>query len=114
MNLCYFEINGGKDPKISLTLNRLDRLESDSASSSYTNQILESIERRHNVSCEFFKKFFGECYSNDDRWSMIEDFFLGKSNDEKSSLIKLTSNFFSTTVLKDKEPKANAICTLLL
>ena len=82
MNLCYFEINGGKDPKISLTLNRLDRLESDSTSSSYTNQILESIERRHNVSCEFFKKFFGECYSNDDRWSMIEDFFLGKSNDE--------------------------------
>ena len=82
MNLCYFEINGGKDPKISLTLNWLDRLESDSASPNYTNQILESIERRHRVSCDFFKKFFGECYSNDDRWSMIEDFFLGKSNDE--------------------------------
>lgn len=82
MNLGSFETNGGKDPKISLILHNPERFKRDSVDFNYSNKILESIEERHKISCEFFKKFFGKYYTNGDRWNMIEDFFLGKSNDE--------------------------------
>jgi hypothetical protein len=82
MNLGTFETTGGDDPKLFLRLNDPRRIEKDSNSQTYKNYILESVKNRHKVSCQLFEHFFINYFSNDKRWDMIEDFFLGMSNDE--------------------------------
>lgn len=82
MNLGTFETKGGDDPKIFLRLNDPRRIEFDSNSKTYENYILESVKNRHKVSCQLFEHFFTHYFNNENRWDMIEDFFLGMSNDE--------------------------------
>lgn len=82
MELGAFETTGGDDPKIFLRLNDPRRIEKDSTSDKYNNFILESVKNRHKVSCALFEHFFTNYFSNENRWNMIEDFFLGMSNDE--------------------------------
>ncbi len=82
MDLGSFETIGGKDPKIFLRLNDPRRIEKDSKSKNYNNSILDSVKNRHTVSCNLFEHFFTNYFSNEDRWNLIEDFFLGMSNDD--------------------------------
>lgn len=82
MELGSFETTGGDDPKIFLRLNDPRRIEIDSTNDQYGNFILESVKNRHKVSCALFEHFFTNYFSNENRWNMIEDFFLGLSNDE--------------------------------
>ena len=82
MNLGTFETTGGDDPKLFLRLNDPRRIEKDSNRQTYKNYILESVKNRHKVSCQLFEHFFINYFSNEKRWDMIEDFFLGMSNDE--------------------------------
>lgn len=82
MNLGIFETTGGDEPKIFLRLNDPRRIEKDSVSSNYKNTILDSVKNRHMVSCQIFEHFFTNYFSNEKRWDLIEDFFLGMSNDE--------------------------------
>lgn len=82
MNLGIFETAGGDNPKIFLRLNDPRRIEKDSISPNYKNTILDSVKNRHIVSCQIFEHFFTNYFSNDKRWDMIEDFFLGMSNDD--------------------------------
>ncbi len=82
MNLGTFETTGGDDPKMFLRLNDPVRIDQDSKSNTYKNNLLESVKVRHEVSCELFEHFFINYFSNETRWSLIEDFFLGMSNDD--------------------------------
>jgi ATP-dependent DNA helicase RecQ len=82
LNLGSFESTGGEDPKIFLRLNDPNRVEKDAKSSTYSNRILESVRKKHEVSCKLFEHFFTHYFSNEKRWDMIEDFFLGMSNDD--------------------------------
>ena len=82
MELGSFETTGGDEPKIFLRLNDPRRIERDSKNDSYKNSILESVKNRHKVSCELFEHFFTNYFSNEKRWDLVEDFFLGMSNDD--------------------------------
>lgn len=82
MGLGAFETTGGDDPKIFLRLNDPRRIERDSTSNKYSNFILESVKTKHKISCALFEHFFTHYFSNENRWNIIEDFFLGMSNDE--------------------------------
>ncbi len=82
MALGTFETAGGEEPKIFLRINDPYRIERDSKSQFYKNSILENVKRRHEVSCDLFKHFFTNYFSKEKRWNLIEDFFLGMSNDE--------------------------------
>lgn len=77
-----FETVGGDDPRIFIRINDPKRIEKDSVDKSYKNFILESVKNRHKVSCQLFEHFFTNYLPNDKRWDLIEDFFLGMSNDE--------------------------------
>ncbi len=77
-----FETTGGKDPKIFLRLNDPQRIENDSNDANYSNSILDSVMRRHQESCRLFEHFFTNHFCNEDRWDIIEDFFLGMSNED--------------------------------
>lgn len=82
MELGSFETAGGDEPKIFLRLNDPRRIERDSKNDQYKNSILESVKNRHKVSCELFEHFFTNYFSNEKRWDLVEDFFLGMSNDD--------------------------------
>ena len=82
MELGSFETTGGDEPKIFLRLNDPRRIERDSKNDQYKNSILESIKNRHKVSCDLFEHFFTNYFSNEKRWNLVEDFFLGMSNDD--------------------------------
>ena len=74
-----YEISGGKNPAIFVRINdplKLRRLiESDKA---YRNNVLTDIESRHKRAIVIMNHFMDGNYSNEDRWGIIEDYFLGK------------------------------------
>ena len=77
-----FETQGGDDPKIFVRINDPRKIRKDSESKDYSNFILENVKNRHKTSWEIFEHFFLNYISNDKRWDLIEDFFLGSSNEE--------------------------------
>lgn len=77
-----FETQGGDNPKLFVRINDPRKIKKDSENQQYTNFILESVKNRHRASCEIFEHFFMNYMSNEDRWNLIEDFFLGNSNEE--------------------------------
>lgn len=43
----------------------------------YNNRLLENIYERHKISVEMLKNLFENNYTSDERWEIIEDYFLG-------------------------------------
>lgn len=43
----------------------------------YNNRLLENIYERHKASVEMLKRLFEHNYTSDERWELIEDYFLG-------------------------------------
>lgn len=43
----------------------------------YNNRLLENIYERHKISVEILKNLFENNYTSDERWELIEDYFLG-------------------------------------
>lgn len=82
MEIGSFETQGGDEPKLFIRINDPSRIKKDSMDGNYSNVILESVKNRHKSSCEIFEHFFTRGLSNESRWKLIEDFFLGASNDE--------------------------------
>ena len=77
-----YESRGGNNPMIFIRINDPKRINQDAADVGYINSILANIEKRYNSSSELFDHFFLNSFKNEDRWNLIEDFFLGESNDE--------------------------------
>lgn len=82
LNVGTFVSQGGEDPKIFIRINDPRRIKKDSEDKNYSNFILESVKSRHKSSCQIFEHFFTRYLDNDQRWDMIEDFFLGASTDD--------------------------------
>ena len=77
-----YESRGGDKPMIFIRINDPLRISKDAADVRYINSLLAKIEKRHKSSSELFDHFFLNSFKNEDRWNLIEDFFLGESNDE--------------------------------
>ena len=43
----------------------------------YNNRLLENIYERHKTSVEMLKNLFENNYTSNERWELIEDYFLG-------------------------------------
>ena len=82
MHLGSYECRGGKSPMIFVRINDPLRIERDSNDKRYKNTLLEKTNKRFKSSCEVFDHFFLHSIDNGTRWDFIEDYFLGKSNDE--------------------------------
>lgn len=82
LNVGTFVSQGGEDPKIFIRINDPRKIKKDSEDKNYSNFILESVKNRHKSSCQIFEHFFTRYLDNENRWDMIEDFFLGASTDD--------------------------------
>lgn len=82
LNVGTFVSQGGEDPKVFIRINDPRRIKKDSGDKNYSNSILEAVKNRHKASCQIFEHFFTRYIENEERWNMIEDFFLGASTEE--------------------------------
>lgn len=82
MKLGSYESRGGNSPMIFVRINDPLRIERDGNDPRYKNTLLEKTNKRFKSSSEIFDHFFLHSIDNDTRWNFIEDYFLGKSNDD--------------------------------
>lgn len=82
MELASYESLGGDNPMIFVRINDPLRIKRDAEDNNYSNTLLNRTRRRHESSSELFDHFFLHSFENEERWNFIEDYFLGKSNDE--------------------------------
>lgn len=48
----------------------------------YTNSVVQAVEKRFSVNANLMNYFFTNTLSDEERWQFIEDYFLGKSEEE--------------------------------
>lgn len=89
-----FEIKGGENPMIFIRINDPNRIAKDSYDYNYNNTLLSKTLERHDLSNKIFDHFFSKSFSNEERWSFIEEYFLGQDIDD------LLNNFLG----KDLKP----------
>lgn len=83
--LATYEVVGGKNTEIFIRINdpmKIKRL----AASNYRNTILADIERKRKKSQEVLQYFMKSKLSDDERWDIIENYFLGNEEYVNSKL----------------------------
>lgn len=85
LNLASYEIRGGENPEISVRVKDAAKLKSLSTDAHYSNQVLREQDARHDYSARVMKCFFEAKLSNEARWDLIEDYFLG--NDDRVAAV---------------------------
>lgn len=77
-NMATYELNGGRSPEIFVRINDPQKLKRIASSDrKYNNRILTEIEARHKRAIKLMNHFMMNEYTNDERWSIIEEYFLG-------------------------------------
>ena len=85
LELASYELRGGEKAEIFIRINdpsKLRRL----AEGNYSNAILQEVVRRHRASQKLLQDFFTIDLSDDERWELIEDHFLGREEDVENLL----------------------------
>ena len=81
LDIGTYEMKGGENPVVFIRLNDPERIKRDAFNAGYKNLLLQKTLQKFEVSNQIFDYFFCRKFSNEDRWSFIEDFFLGADND---------------------------------
>ena len=77
LGLANYEIRGGEKAEVFVRINDPFKLESLAASGRYTNHVLQSIQEHHRRNERLMSAFFMADLSTEDRWELIEQYFLG-------------------------------------
>ncbi|MPN55940.1 hypothetical protein SDC9_203624 [bioreactor metagenome] len=75
--LATYELSGGRNPQIFVRVNDPLKLKRLSEAESYRNILLTEIESRHKRAAKIVNNFMVLDKSNNDRWDIIEHYFLG-------------------------------------
>jgi ATP-dependent 26S proteasome regulatory subunit len=78
LDIAKYEIKAGDKPQYFIRINSETGLNKIS-SESYYSKTVESVKKRHDNSIRIMEYFFTKLTNNDDRWRLIEEYFLGKS-----------------------------------
>lgn len=78
-NFASYEVIGGRNTEIFIRINDPTKLRKLS-NSNYSNVILTDIERKRKKSQEILSKFMTKDLSTEDRWDVIENYFLGRED----------------------------------
>ena len=87
LDLATYEIRGGEKAEVFIRINdpiKLQRL----SSGRYTNDVLRAIQERHRHNHRLLDAFFRTQMTTEDRWKLIEQYFLG-NEDYVSSVLNL-------------------------
>lgn len=86
--LASFEVQGGKNAQIFVQINDPNKLSQIANSPNYRNGLLQNITKKHDKAIDFMNKFLSEPYSDEERWDIIELFFLGRDEEVLQMLNK--------------------------
>lgn len=87
LDLATYEIRGGEKAEVFIRINdpiKLQRL----SSGRYTNDVLRAIQERHRHNHRLLDAFFRTQMTTEDRWKLIEQYFLG-NEDYVSNVLNL-------------------------
>ena len=80
LELATYEARGGDNPEIFIRLNDPTKLKALSTDPEYSNSVLKEQRGRHDYSSRVITRFFMTPMSTDDRWDLIEEYFLGNDD----------------------------------
>ena len=73
-----YEIAGGEEPEISIRLNDPDKVRSIVLGNTfYSNGYVTKAKQKHERDVAILQKFFDDLKTDEERWTYIEDYFLG-------------------------------------
>lgn len=78
MGVLTFEMIGGANSQLYIHINQIRTLRTIvNAPYRYDNRLLEAVAERHLISVKMLTYLYEGDFSNEDRWNLIEDYFLG-------------------------------------
>lgn len=86
LGLATYEIRGGEKAEVFVRINDPAKLERLAASGKYTNGVLQSIQAHHRNNERLLSAFFATDMSDDARWELIEQYFLGNEEHVRNVL----------------------------
>lgn len=78
MDILSFEMLGGANSQLYIYINQIQSIKNIiNAPYRYNNRLLEKISERHLISVKMLTYFYEGSFTNEERWNMLEDYFLG-------------------------------------
>ena len=84
LKLARYEIRGGEKAEAFIRINDPQKLRL--AATNYKNNVLQMIQSRHKRNQELLSAFFKKEMSDDARWDLIEEYFLGNEDTVRQTL----------------------------
>lgn len=79
LDVLQFEMTGGANSQLYIYINQIRNLKNIlNNPGRYTNRLLEMVSERHLISVQMLSYIYEGGFSNDEIWSIIENYFLGK------------------------------------
>lgn len=86
LDLATYELRGGEKAEVFIRINDPEKLSS-MAYGNYSNSVLRDIKSKHKNNERLLSAFFMKDMSDEDRWDLIEEYFLG-NNDYVDSVLE--------------------------
>jgi ATP-dependent DNA helicase RecQ len=80
--LCTYEIVGGEQPQIFIRINDPLKITRLARSRDYNNGVVAAVEQRFGLNVNLMTHFFINNMLDEQRWQFIEDYFLGKTEEQ--------------------------------
>lgn len=80
LGLATYEIRGGEKAQVFIRINDPEKIEYLVSSGKYTNTVLQNIQERHQNNERLLSAFFAADMSDEERWELIEQYFLGNED----------------------------------
>jgi ATP-dependent DNA helicase RecQ len=78
MGVLTFEMIGGANSQLYIYINQIQALKNIlNAPHHYNNRLLEAVAERHLISVKMLTYLYEGEFSNEERWNLLEDYFLG-------------------------------------
>ncbi|MER2192436.1 MAG: helicase-related protein [Solibacillus sp.] len=86
--LATYEVQGGKNAQIFVQISDPYKLAQIARSDNYRNLVLQRITKKHDQAAEFMNQFLSQPFTDEERWDIIEHFFLGRNEVVEAMLSK--------------------------
>ena len=80
LGLATYEIRGGEKAEVFIRINDPEKIERLATSGRYTNGVLQNIQEHHRNNENLLTAFFTANMSDEVRWEVIEQYFLGNGD----------------------------------
>jgi ATP-dependent DNA helicase RecQ len=108
--LASYQVRGSQNMEIFIRINDMRKLEEINLAK-YSNGVLTDIKRRHKVAQEIMMSFMSRDLTSEQRWNVIEDYFLGHEDAVRAALKSSEDNdteIISSSDMPDETPPSES------